>query len=386
MKRILLTIICILTAATCMTASAQGINFVEGKTFAEVLAMAKEQGRLVFMDCYTEWCGPCKRMAREEFTKQEAGDYFNAKFVNLKMDMEKGEGPEVAKKYDVGAYPTFLILQADGTLQGRCVGSADIGQFIKKIEDILAEEKGLAWYQQRFNEGERDAKFLDEYAKLLKQNYMRGELKRVVETVLDGKTGAEVAADSTLFKTFLTGGFTPDDPLFLAVYRERATVIDKQGIQAAQTLELSWYQQAMYSIKFDGKTYQGFDREKFDAYKQKMTEYGVTDADRIVDHTLLTNATYANDYPAICQFMEKDISQGGTLFEDFESIRLAEDMAEECKNDKKTMKTLKRFITHRIGVLQKKAPDDKQFVTDRDGTRYTRSEYQIKQYREILSR
>ena len=128
-----------------MTAPGKGVNFNEGKTFSEVLALAKKEGKPVFVDCYTSWCGPCKMMANKEFPKKEAGDYFNKKFVCWKVDMEKGEGVELAKRYDVNAFPTFLILDADGNLTGRCVGAAGITDFIKKVEDAMKEEKGLAW-------------------------------------------------------------------------------------------------------------------------------------------------------------------------------------------------------------------------------------------------
>ena len=120
-------------------------NFNEGKTFKEILQMATEQGKPVFIDCFTDWCGPCKPMARDVFPQKAAGDYFNTKFVCWKVDMEKGEGPELAKKYDVAAYPTFLILNADGTLRATQVGSAPLDRFIATIDGLMNQEKGLPW-------------------------------------------------------------------------------------------------------------------------------------------------------------------------------------------------------------------------------------------------
>lgn len=76
---------------------------------------AKAEDKLVFVDCYTPWCGPCHRMLTEVFPRKEAGDYFNSRFVCVKYDMTKDENVELNKKFRVAAYPTFIIIRPDGT-------------------------------------------------------------------------------------------------------------------------------------------------------------------------------------------------------------------------------------------------------------------------------
>ena len=83
--------------------ASEGVQFIENQSFDQVLAKAKAEGKLVFIDCYTSWCGPCKMMATKEFPKKVMGDYFNPKYVSAKFDMEKGEGVQLAKKFDVNA-------------------------------------------------------------------------------------------------------------------------------------------------------------------------------------------------------------------------------------------------------------------------------------------
>lgn len=99
-----------------------GIRFAD-LTFAEALVKAKAENKLIFMDCYTTWCGPCKRMANEVFTLPEVGRVFNAKFINLKVDMEKGEGVELAKRFKVSAYPTLLLIDGEGNVVKQFVGA-----------------------------------------------------------------------------------------------------------------------------------------------------------------------------------------------------------------------------------------------------------------------
>ena len=83
MKNILLIIAAILISSS---AFAQGIEFEKG-TFAEALAKAKAESKMVFMDCYTVWCGPCKKLSSDIFPQKVVGDYFNNNFVSIKLQM-----------------------------------------------------------------------------------------------------------------------------------------------------------------------------------------------------------------------------------------------------------------------------------------------------------
>ncbi|MGZ5193137.1 MAG: thioredoxin family protein, partial [Kaistella sp.] len=93
--------------------SQESINFEKG-TFKEILAKAKSEKKLVFMDAYAVWCGPCKMMEKNIFPLESVREYYNANFINARFDMEKGEGREIAAKYGVRSYPSFLFLNGDG--------------------------------------------------------------------------------------------------------------------------------------------------------------------------------------------------------------------------------------------------------------------------------
>ena len=56
---------------------------------------------------------------------------------HFSFDAEKGEGVDVAKRYSVKAYPTFLILDSDGEEVGRIVGGADADRFIEEVRKVL---------------------------------------------------------------------------------------------------------------------------------------------------------------------------------------------------------------------------------------------------------
>ena len=364
-----------------MTAPGKGVNFNDGKTFSEVLALAKKEGKPVFVDCYTSWCGPCKMMANKEFPKKEAGDYFNKKFVCWKVDMEKGEGVGLAKRYDVNAFPTFLILDADGNLTGRCVGAAGITDFIKKVEDAMKEEKGLAWYQKEYNKGNRDQKFLTDYLKVLDDNYMRGEMKNVATALLEGKSAAQIAASKDLYAAFEKGSYGIDDDLFLAMYKERATVAANQGEKAVQALDRTWKDGGLRCMSFDGKTYKGFDKNKFKAFKQKMKEYGVPDAEKIAEDVLCDNASYGKDYATMMKYLKKSVQQGDV--EDMQLQYKLEQVVEDKPQDKKLMGEVAKLANMRIAQLkQKDTSGERKFKMD--GKEITVTEFMIQKYQEMI--
>jgi thiol:disulfide interchange protein len=109
---------------------AEGIEFDHEITFQAALDKAKKEGKLVFMDCYTSWCGPCKRLAATVFTDSSVGQYFNNNYINVKFDMEKGEGTAIAGRYQITAYPTLLWLDGNGSIKSKVVGGLDVNGLI----------------------------------------------------------------------------------------------------------------------------------------------------------------------------------------------------------------------------------------------------------------
>ena len=84
MKKISLLLILIISQ---QAFSQYSIKFEES-SFASILAKAKAEKKLVFMDAYASWCGPCKLMEKNVFTDKNVADFYNKNFVNARIDME----------------------------------------------------------------------------------------------------------------------------------------------------------------------------------------------------------------------------------------------------------------------------------------------------------
>ena len=110
--------------------SQQSIKF-EDSDFATILAKAKAEKKLVFMDAYAAWCGPCKLMEKNVFTDKNVADYYNQNFINSHFDMEKGEGKTLAAKYGIRSYPTLLFLNGEGEIVGKELGYIKTEEFLE---------------------------------------------------------------------------------------------------------------------------------------------------------------------------------------------------------------------------------------------------------------
>jgi thioredoxin-related protein len=153
-----------LTSFTLTTISAQGIDFQSDTLqWTAILAKAKAENKLVFVDAYTQWCGPCKRMAKDVFPQKAVGDVYNAAFINVKMDMEHGEGPAVAMRYGVKAYPTYMFINAAGELVHRGLGSMAADKFIAVGKAASNPETQFFALKKKYESGEKSAEFLKNF-------------------------------------------------------------------------------------------------------------------------------------------------------------------------------------------------------------------------------
>jgi thioredoxin-related protein len=125
------------------TLSAQKIKWM---TMNDAVAAQANNPKKIFVDMYTNWCGPCKMLDRNTFSNKDVIKYINANFYAVKFN---AEGNEIIKtggqtftnpKYDptkaqrrnsahefarymgVRAYPTVLFIGEDGNLINRVKG------------------------------------------------------------------------------------------------------------------------------------------------------------------------------------------------------------------------------------------------------------------------
>lgn len=193
-----------------MLFSQDGIKFGK-QSFAKTLEQAKKENKLIFLDAFASWCGPCKLLDKNVFPKKEVGDYFNANFLNLHIDMEKGEGIEIAKKYSIYSYPTLLFIDGDGKVVYKAAGYMSPQELISIAKEAVNPENTLENKIAKFEAGEKDPEFL---MGLIKNTYATdfSLAQKVATRYFQTRTDATYSKEEAGMLLFFTK--TIDDDLY----------------------------------------------------------------------------------------------------------------------------------------------------------------------------
>lgn len=161
-KRFLILLFVLITSG--IYAQRNGIIFFKG-SWDEVVIKAKNENKLIFIDFYTKWCGPCKMMADEIFVTKAVGDFYNSNFINYKIDAESIEGIPIARKYKVNLYPTFIFVNPS-TLDAVHYSTSRQEEeiFLFTGESAIIEEKNSVYLEKLAAKESTDTGFLYNYA------------------------------------------------------------------------------------------------------------------------------------------------------------------------------------------------------------------------------
>ena len=182
----------------------QGIEFFHG-TWDEALAKAKAEDKIIFVDAFTTWCGPCKSMSANTFPNPEVGKVFNQHFISMKIDMEKEMGLEFKRSYPVSAYPTLFFIDYDKEVVLKVVGAKNPADLISIGESVIAKFDKSSKYEDIYNSGDRSYQLVYDYVAALNKS---------------GKPSVKIANDYLATQTDLS---TPENLKFIL---EAASQVD----------------------------------------------------------------------------------------------------------------------------------------------------------------
>ena len=340
--------------------SDKGIQFEkEGTLFRQAVQKAMSTGKQIFLDCYTSWCGPCKMMANTVFPQEIVGNYMNPNFVCLKMDMEKGEGPELAKKLQISAFPTFVFFNSRGQEIGRFLGGCKAEEFIEKVKKASADSTSLEM-DQRFADGERDEAFLYSYLQTLGSTFKHNQCNEVAEILLEGKAET-FAADKQLANVFMRYLTNPFCPAFVYTAKHPEALTATLGERPVQMKLQNVWMRYSHSLIDEANGTVSLDREKMDKWLALMQECGVEETLR-EDLRLTTLMKYYEKKPDWNAYMQCVTDYGKRMdISDLMLCKWCTPVAKSC-TEEAPRNVAKALLQQRMDDLNsgKRAPQTKQ--------------------------
>lgn len=286
---------------------AKGIEFVSG-SWDEIQSKARQDNKLIFMDCYTSWCGPCKQMAQTTFVDPEVATMFNEKFINVKVDMEKGEGKTLKDRYHVTAYPTLNFINGNGEIVHCVVGGMDVKELMEQ-GDIALSGKGLTYMQGEYDNGNRAPEFIEIYLNVLDMANLREEAQKVCLDYF-ATLDREKLNEKAYWNIFTKFVNDVNSNLFQYVYVNRTKFYPLYGEQQVnRKLETVW---AIGANKFvsdkDGK--QVLDKKGFDRYVKWMKKSKVNGWEDIATSARMSNAEKIGDWKSYVELGDVQLKNG----------------------------------------------------------------------------
>lgn len=253
MKKYPILVLLFLCAA--FTSFAGGISFIENKAWKDILALAKKQNKLIFLDAYATWCGPCKYLQSDVFTDSKVGEFFNKNFINVKIDMEAGEGPSLSEAFGVTSYPTLFFVNGNGELVHKAVGAMEVEEFLELGSAALDPDKQYFTVKKKIASGKLDAGVMDEWI-------------HTASAMEDEDLQAQIATYLSKTSNSLIEGTTAEIVMHHAEYLTRAQ------------LDLVWKNRAsvMKTVEMDEEDFHTSFLEKvLEFAKKEATKSGVMD-------------------------------------------------------------------------------------------------------------
>ena len=326
-----------------LTAHAQ--TFFRSISFDEALKVAAKENKLVFIDFYTDWCGPCKKMAKDVFPQKMVGDFMNAKFVNLKLNAEK-EGRELATRYKVNAYPTFIVLDSEGKVVTDLKGSMDGQTFIQKLGGKLNPEMTPERLAERYKQGERTPELINAYALNLMEKGNENEGFKVVNDYFNSLSDKErLSLENSFLYTRYTIALNEPKADFMVKHRnEFAEPVKEVIMDRIGRLYHSEFTTYFSGYKWAEKV---FNQEEYEALKAMLNELGLVKKNNYEPMFRLVEARLtATDK----EFLELCKTEYGNLNESGQSLLMMNITRLIPSKDPEILKGMSEFVRSQLAT------------------------------------
>ncbi len=314
-----------------VSANAQGIEFFHG-SWEEAVAKAQKEEKVIFVDAFASWCGPCKRMAANVFPQPEVGTFFNKNFICLKLDVEKDPvGIRFRRKYPVSAFPTLYFIDYNEEVIQAVRGAQQADALIKLGESVLGQVDRSGEFAEAYENGDRNPELVYNYVKALNRAG-KSSLKIANDYLRDQE---DITTEQNL-KFILEATTEADSRIFALLIEHRKAIESLMGKEAVQEkIVQACKATAQKGIEFESET---LIEEAID----KMKKHHPDEAEIFAIETRMAfclECQDAKEYVDACKDYAKKVVNNDPEHLD----KLAITLLKKFGDDDKAMKTAEKF-------------------------------------------
>lgn len=157
----------------------------------EAITLAKQLNKHVIIDFYTDWCVPCKRMDQEVLKNPKTAEALGDRFILAQINAEKNEGIGLAQKFQIQAYPTFIVVDKNQLEVGRLTGAQPINLFIENVNKTIDNSRSNDQIIKRYESNERSPELVNDYVLLLMKKGDENKGFQIIEQYYNGLSATE---------------------------------------------------------------------------------------------------------------------------------------------------------------------------------------------------
>ncbi|RKR82385.1 thioredoxin-like protein [Mucilaginibacter gracilis] len=310
-------------------ASSHGISFDKNRNWEQVKNQAKLEHKYIFVDAFATWCVPCKQMDKEVYINKQVGDFFNGRFISVKVQMDQtthdndyvkswyGDAKQIMRIGGIKAFPAFLFFNPEGELIYSRDGFKSIEEFINLGKAALSIKKGLAEQLTEFNAGKRGGIDLLNLAKFQRAQKQESSALAIATALKDelmntNKFSGFYKPENLQLFTAFGRVFNVNDPFIKFIFKNQASSDSSFKAEGfSQRIVDFLVVKDFIDPNIATAKKQGISPSWIDVEKQITLRFDVTTAEKAIAPAKIRWAEEIKDWPTYIQLNIDLIDKGG---------------------------------------------------------------------------
>jgi len=156
-----------LTFCICNTPISASDYFIQNN-LEQAKQRASQEGKLIFVDFWAEWCNPCQWMDEQTFSRPQVKEYLSREYIAVRVDIDNFQGYNLKEEYNIRYLPTLLVLNEQGQLIKKYEESFAPSKLIKLLKELNKGRQNKQHYATTYNDGYHDVNPMQQQAQQTK--------------------------------------------------------------------------------------------------------------------------------------------------------------------------------------------------------------------------